>query len=63
MTWENGRFSHGWIISKHGEEAVLRCSEELEISRDGIRIPAVKDEKGRYVFNTDKGALYQIRSK
>lgn len=63
MTWEKGRFSHGWLLSKHGEKAVLRCREELEISKDGIKVPVIIDEKERYVFDTEKDAIYQIRSK
>ena len=63
MTWEKGRFSHGWLLLKHGEKAVLRCREELEISKDGIKVPVIIDEKERYVFDTEKDAIYQIRSK
>ena len=63
MTWEKGRFSHGWLLSKHGEKAVLRCREELEISKDGIKVSVIRDEKERYVFDTEKDAIYQIRSK
>ena len=63
MTWEKGGFSHGWLLSKHGEKAVLRCREELEISKDGIKVPVIIDEKERYVFDTEKDAIYQIRSK
>ena len=60
LEWKNGKLVKGRILSKHGGKAVLRCSQGLKFFRDDELITARKDEKGRYILETEKGCTYQI---
>lgn len=60
LEWREHRLVKGTLYSKAGKEAVIRSEYELKITVDEQEVAYVKDQRGRYVFATEVGNVYQV---
>ena len=59
---KSGAFcGEGAAVSKDGKNAAF-CGEASAASKDRKDVPAVLDEKGRYVWETRAGEVYRIEA-
>lgn len=62
IEWENGRLKEARLISECGGSAVLRCRQSICVLKDGEVVDTERDEKGRFIFHTEKQGAYRIIS-
>ena len=60
MEWENGELKEAFMISECGETAVLRCRQMICVEKNGVPVNTVRDDKGRFVFETERNGKYRI---
>lgn len=61
ICWEEGRLKESVLYAKKGGTAVINCPEKLGISKNGQPVCAGRDERRRYVWETQPGDIYQLK--
>lgn len=60
ISWEEHKLKRAVLTSRCGETAVIRSREKLRITENGAPVACETDTRGRYVFVTQAGSIYQL---
>ncbi|NBI89145.1 glycoside hydrolase family 95 protein [Lachnospiraceae bacterium] len=62
IRWQEGRLREAVLHARKGGRVVIRCSENLKVSKEGEDVQVCRDKKGRYIWETCAGGIYRLDS-